>query len=69
LQQSWRFVHEQTVVISHSSCRDRGRHRAISQRHATHAPRAASSKALRDTARANSMTFSTISVDNSVHIL
>ena len=69
LQQSFCFVHEQTVPVNYSNRGLVARHRAPCQWRAASALEAASSKASRGGPGRERIAFSTISVDNSVHIL
>ena len=69
LQQSFCFVHEQTVRVNYSNCGPMTRHRPRCLWDGPYPSKAASSKALRDGSGGDRVAFSTISVDKSVHIL
>jgi hypothetical protein len=68
-QHSFRFVHEQSVVIPHSNREGFRRHCARYWGALALPPEAAPNKALRRGVRRCLVVFSTIPVDRSVHIL
>ena len=69
VQQSSCFVHEQTEACEYSNRQPTPRHEPPCQRHVRTPRETASSKALQTTVPNGAEPFSTISVDNSVHIL